>query len=110
MVQHTFAFYPYPKNILLTRCAIMYNSEEIIDSDILMHLYYQLEECAVTLWRHENNCGLDPEWNKELFQHLLMSKAEHTLVDLLRSYTAMEMQNDNTGPCGNENRILIVLS
>ena len=110
MVQHAYDFTPYPNNILLTRCIILYTSEEIIATSILQRLYYQLEETAVALWQDSNNCGLDSEWNKDLFQHIMLSKAEYELVELLRRFKSMECQNENTGPCGNENRVMIILT
>ena len=109
-MQHAYTFSPYPQDILLTRCTVFYASSDVISKGILQQLYHQVYKHATDLWSTQNNHGLDAELNLQLMLAFAMSEHLHDLEQVLREYTAMEIQNDHLQYYFNENRVYIHLA
>ena len=94
---------------VLTRMIVLYESDEIATPEILHELRQLVNSNATQLWCEQNNHCLDETLNCQLLQAIALSQEKDALSSWLSEFQTVEIQNDYTGTCGNENHIVIRL-
>ena len=94
---------------IVTWLTVSYQSETVVEDAFLRQFYHLVISSAPTLWKEENNHGLDASYNLTLLRALLLSQGYDTYYDWLSQFDELHMSNEYHGTCGNEDHPILRL-
>ena len=93
-MSHTVSFDLFPGQPILTRCHLTYESDQVLDTQLLERLIRTILMLATVLWLRGDDCALNQEQNLTVIREFFEAENDQVMLHLLRPFNRLLIQND----------------